>query len=180
MGRNLHRDVRAARAFQLGEQTQKIERFRRGVDGFEDAARQVILDGADHGGGLAGGAEHGIDQVRRRGLAVGPGDAGQKEAFVGPSKEVAGCERERLTAVRHLDPAAGEIGRRGRFADHRQGATGQRIGGELAAVGLTAGEGEEEGLRGDAARIELDGGDLGLGEFRRERLEQRYTREYFA
>ena len=129
---------------------------------------------------LPRGAEHGIDQVRRGGLAVGPGDAGEKEAFVGPSKEVAGGERERLAAVRHLNPAAGEIGRRGRFADHGQGAAGQRIGGELAAVGLTAGEGEEERLRGDAARIELDGGDRGLGEFRRKRLEQRYTREYFA
>ena len=104
----------------------------------------------------------------------------RKRRSSGRPKEVAGGERERLAAVRHLDPAAGEIGRRGRFADHGQGATGQRIGGELAAVGLTAGEGEEEGLRGDAARIELDGGDLGLGEFRRQRLEQRYTREYFA
>ena len=53
---NLHRDVRAARLFQFREQAQQVERFRRGVDGFEDAARQVILDGADHRGGIAAAA----------------------------------------------------------------------------------------------------------------------------
>jgi hypothetical protein len=79
-----------------------------------------------------------------------------------------------------LNPTVREIVRRGRFADHGQRAARQRIGGELAAVGLTAREGEEQGLRRDAARIELDCGNLGLGEFRRQRLEQRYTRKYFA
>ena len=82
--------------------------------------------------------------------------------------------------MRHLNPAAGEIRRRGRFGDYGQGATGQRVGGELPAVGLTAREGEEQGLRGDAARIVLQCGHRLLGEFRRQRLEQRYPRKYFA
>ena len=149
--RDLHGDVSAAGAFQPGEQTQEIERFRGGIDGFEDAAGQMVFDCPDHGGGLAGRAEHRIDEVGGGGLAVGPGDAGERETFVGPPVEVAGGERERLAAVRHLNPAGAETGRRGRFGDYGQGAGGQRFGGELAAVGLAAGEGEEEGLRGDAA-----------------------------
>ena len=159
--------MRAARVFKLGKHAQKIERFRSGVDGFENAAGQVIFDGTDHRGGFAAGAKHRIDEVRGGGLAVGPGDPGEREALVGPPEEVAGGERERLPSMRHLNPPVRKIGRRGRFADHGQGAAGQRIGGELATVGLTAGEGEEQGLRRDAARIELDGGDRGLGEFRR-------------
>jgi hypothetical protein len=46
-----------------------------------------------------------------------------------------------------LNPAAGKIWWRRRLADYGEGAAGERIGGELAAIGLTAGEGEEEGLR---------------------------------
>src|ERR1017187_9315281 len=65
VGGDLHGDVRAAGAFQLAEQTQKIERLRSGIGGFQDAAGQVVLDGADHGGGFAGGAKYGIDQVCR-------------------------------------------------------------------------------------------------------------------
>ena len=109
VGGDLHGDVRAARAFQFGEQAQQIERFRRRVDRLEHAAGQVILDGADHRGGLAGGAQHRIDQVRGGGLAVGPGDAGESEALVGPPEEIARGERERLPAVLHLNPAAREI-----------------------------------------------------------------------
>src|ERR1019366_8770205 len=167
-------------AFQLGEQTQKVERFRGGVDGFQDAAGQVVFDCPDHGGGFSAGAEHRIDEVRGGGFAVGPGDAGERETFVGPAIEVAGGKRKRLAAVRYLNPAGGEVGRRGRVRDHCQGAAGQGIGGELAAIGLTAREGEEEGVRGDAPRIVLERGHRGLGELRRQRLEQRYPREYFT
>src|ERR1035438_2942546 len=62
---HLHGDVRPAGAFQLGEQAQKVERFRGGVDGFQDAARQVVFDCPDHGGGFSAGAEYRIDEVRR-------------------------------------------------------------------------------------------------------------------
>ena len=117
----------------------------------QDAARQVIFDGADHRGGLAGRAQHRIDQVRGGGLAVGAGDAGEKQAFVGPAEEIARRQRQRLAAVRHLNPAAGEIGGRGGFAGHGHGAARQRIGRELASVGLTAGEGKEERLPGRRA-----------------------------
>ena len=93
VGGNLHGDVSTAYAFEFREQAQKIERFRGSVDGFEDAASQVVLDGADHGGSFATGAEDGIDEVRRGGFTVGPGDAGQKNALVGPTIEVTGGER---------------------------------------------------------------------------------------
>jgi hypothetical protein len=53
---NFHGNVRPAGLLELAEQAHQVERFRSGVDGWKHAAGNVILDGPDHGGGLAGGA----------------------------------------------------------------------------------------------------------------------------
>ena len=81
---------------------------------------------------VAGGAQHGIDQVGGGGLAVGAGDAGERDPLVRPAVEIARGERQRLPAVLHLDPAARETpGGAGDSLDHRHRAARQRVGGEL-------------------------------------------------
>src|ERR1035438_8408248 len=101
--RHFHDCMRAARGFQFCEETVQVERFRRGVDGRQDAPGQMVLDGPDQRGGFAGGAQNGIDQIRRGGFAVGAGDAGEGDALVRMAIEIAGGQRQRVTAVRKLE-----------------------------------------------------------------------------
>ena len=134
------------------EQPHQVERFRRGIHGRQHAPRQVILDGADQRRGVARRAQHRIDQIRRGGLAVGAGDAGEPEALVGLAVEVARRQRQRLPAVLHLNPARGQALRRGPgFAGHRHRAARQCVLGELAPVGAAARKSEEQVARAPRA-----------------------------
>ena len=65
VGRDLHGHVRPALRRQFRKNSVQVERFRRGVDRRQHAARQMILDGPDHGRSLAGRAQNRIDQVGR-------------------------------------------------------------------------------------------------------------------
>ena len=180
VGGHLHGGVSAALLAQLREEAYQLERFGRGIDGLEDAARQVILDGADEGGGVAGGAQHRIDQVRGGGFAVGAGDAGEPEAFIGISVKSAGGEGQRLAAVLDLHPATGQFGERAGLAGNGGGTARGCVTGEFAAVGPRAREGKEQEPLGDAPGIVIEAGDGGLGKLGRERLPQPHIRQQFA
>ncbi len=106
--------MRSAGSFQFGEEPVQIERFGRSVHRRQHAPRQMILDGADQRGGLARGAQDGIDQIRCGGLAVGAGDAGESDALVGTAVEIARGQSQGLAAVFDFNPGRGEGFRRGR------------------------------------------------------------------
>ncbi len=119
---DFHGGVRAAGLLQFVEDPVQIERFGRRVDGGANFAGHAVFDGPDHGGGLAGGAQNRIDQECCGGLSVGAGDAGEAQALIRLSVEVARGERQRLAAVLHLDPGSLEIFGRRKFADDGDGA----------------------------------------------------------
>ena len=175
--RNLHGDVAAPGPFQFGEQPDQVERFRRRVHRRQHAVRQAVLDGADQGRGAPRGAQNRIQQVARRGLAIGAGDARDSQPFVGLAIEVARGHRQRLAAVRHADPVRREAFRRLRLADHRDRPARSRVPGESAAVGAAAREGEERVIAPHPSRIVVQPANGRAGHRGRKRLRQPDTRK---
>ena len=164
---NLHHHMSTALRIQFGKQPVKIERLRSSVDGLEHTAGQMILDGADHGGRLSRRAQNGIHQMSGRGFAVGAGHAHQRQFLIEIPIKSARCQSEGPSAVLDLDPAAGQFRRRLRFADNRDSAPIQSILREAAAVGVAAGEGEEQIIATHTARIIFQAGDGSRGKLRR-------------
>ena len=110
--------------------------------------------------GNAGHAPDAFEQVRAAGLAVGAGDADQREAL----GRLAGEQRGEVTGGAHdivdedrRQPACG-LARR-RRAEHRDRACGHGFGRELEAVGARSRSRDEEVAATDASRIDLGARD---------------------
>src|SRR5581483_1554618 len=78
------------------------------------------------------------------------------------------------------NPRDREAGGRLGLAGNRDGAPRDCIGGELPAVGLAAGKGEEQKSGADTPRIEVEPVDRERGKLRREWLRKPDAREYLA
>ena len=118
----LHRDVRAAEAFQFGEQLEQVERLGRRVDGRQLTSGEAVLDGTDQRRRQPRCAEDGIDQVSGCRFPVRARDADDFQPAIGMVIEVSCGGRQRLPPVRDMDPEAVEVRRSRRFTDNRDGA----------------------------------------------------------
>ena len=131
---------------------------------------------------FAGGAQNRIDQIRRGGLAVGAGDAGQSQTLVRPAVEIARGQRQRLAAVLHFDPARGAEIRRAR-ADSLTTAIAPRATASCANWRPSARlPGNAKNRNPGSTRRESYSSPVTsvVGKLRRKRLAQLHAREYFA
>ena len=102
--------------------------IRRGVRPPAERVPQMVLDGPDERGDVAGGPQHRIDQIGRGGLAVGAGDAGKAEcarradrrSSARPARVPGGHARRGSSAPRN---SGGDL----RFTDHGQGSAREPV-----------------------------------------------------
>ncbi len=125
----------------------------------KDLVADAIFHRAHQGGFASGGAQHGIQDERRRRLAIGAGDSGDRQPFRRTAIEVCAQPRQRSPSVWNLRP--GDIGPgRQRVADNRNGSCTKRGIDVVIAVGGLAAHGHETpaGLHPPAVVVET--GDL--------------------
>ena len=97
-----------------------------------DVAVHMGPEGVHHRRAVAQGVLHGCDQDRRRGLAVGTGDAHHLQALVGATRELPGGAGESSARVGGHEP--GNAGAGIAVGEHGDSAACQRFGEKLAAV----------------------------------------------
>ncbi len=143
-----------------------------GAHGRHGGAVDEGRHGADDAGAPSEGLEHAREQVGRRRLPVGPGDAEELGADVG-AVDGGGDEAEHGPGV--VDDEAGDRGegvrvdRLGdeppadRIGEDRAHACGDEVGGEAGAVDVRPRQGGVESPRGDRARVVGDSRDLTVG-----------------
>ena len=136
------------------EEGLQLERLGRRLARREPLLADPILDGADQAGRAAPGAQEGVDEDRRRRLAVRAGDPDHGERARGMAEVGVGQPGERLARGRDED-AAGLAAREhvGPVEDHRGGAAAERVGDEASPVLLEPGNGDEELARRDLPRV---------------------------
>ena len=144
VGGNLHRQIRSAERRELFRDPIEIERFGRRVDRLPGASGEVILDGPDHGRRVARGLEDRISQISCCRLAIGAGDAGERDRLDSFPVEVPGGDGQRLAAVLDLNPDPVEVVRLRSFADDGDRASLLCFGSELAAVEFLPQKSEEQ------------------------------------
>src|SRR5271170_2697990 len=153
MGGNFHGDVSSADALQSMENTKQVEGLGSSIQSRKNLSAQPVLDGADEGGGLAGMPQHGIDEKRGGGFAIGAGDSGQRQALIRTSIKVPRGGGQRAAPVGDTNPRTIEGRGRRQFAHDRYRSFFQGRCGKSAAIGMSAGKREEEISRFDAARV---------------------------
>ena len=145
VGRHLHHDRVGAPFGHHGEQGVELGRLRRGDRGastLQTTIVELVADGADQTDVLAGGPKHRLQQVGRRGLAVGAGDAVQPQASAGMVVDPVGQGGDQLARAGYdhdghgaRDRSGGHCsGLAGRVGEDRASAAGDSVGGEVGAV----------------------------------------------
>ena len=144
------------------EEGLELERLGRGLARGLRVGAHPVLDRADHAGRSAARAEQGLDQQRRRGLAVGAGDADHGEAPGRVTVIDVGEPRQGLARGRHQDPRR-RAARQwiGALGHHHGGTAAERVRREAPAVLLEAGDRHEERARRDLSRVVRETGHLG-------------------
>ena len=156
VGRHLHRHAPDATIAHVRQHRLQLQRLRRRLVGGPRLVPEHVLDGADHAGGQAARAQQRLDQIRGRGLAVGPGDSDQRELARWMPVVGAGKPRQRHPRRRHEHLSDGEVGDRLALGDDDGRAAPDRVGDEATAVLLEARHRHEAGARLDAARVARD------------------------
>jgi hypothetical protein len=160
--RHLHHHVGHAIGDHPGERLVQHLGRRRGVRRVVALAAPAVVDRADHARLVAGGAQHRLDQVRGRGLAVGAGDADQRQ----PPRRVIGQRRDRVAQraravgddqLRHREPVD-----RG-LDHHRRGAALDRGRDEGVAVAAPPAHRHEQRAGADRPRVRGHRAHLGVG-----------------
>jgi hypothetical protein len=106
------------------------------------------------------------EHVGRGRLAVGAGDADERQLLAGIAVEGRRDLGERRARGGHLEPGHGDAGRRGRLRDHRDRAVRDRLRDEPGAVGVDAAQGDEQGAGLHLPRVVGDRGDFSVGRVR--------------
>ena len=146
-------DALAGDFIELPMQRNRIRRRQRSVDG---SLRRYQADGADAGRGMA---EPLPDLAREGGdgsLAAGAGDGGDGRGL--PRIKLRRRQRQRATRIGGADKRHAAVGRRRMIARHRHRAGCDGSVDEARAVGLAAGEREEQIARLDRAAVRGEAG----------------------
>ncbi len=140
--RGLH-DTRQVAAFDhLAKQALQLERIGRGELRIPFDAGDAVDHGAQKSRAQARGRKDRRQQVRGRRLAVGAGDGGDPQLAGRVAEEARRDECHGVPRTRHQD--LGDRQRERALADERHGPGGERLGGEVVAVGLQSGDAEEQ------------------------------------
>ena len=118
----------------------------------------AVDDGTEQAGRKAGGFEDRTEQVRRRGLAVGAGDARETERSCRMVVERGGEDGNRQPRIGDEDPGTIERGGCGRFCDDERRPPSHGLGRECSAVGLLTAKAHEDSARRRAPRVVRDAG----------------------
>ena len=172
---DLHRAGVDAPLRHHGEEAVQVGRLGGGELGLHVLPRDPGADGADHGRGQPGGGEPLLEEAGGRGLALGAGDAddaqpgGRVAVDPGrqPPEDAPRLGHDQGGGARRQPVEARRVGQ------HADGTRGERLGGEVGAVGARARAGRRTGHRGGCARcsarcrtrhVEVAvHGDVGLG-----------------
>ena len=140
------------------EQRLELDRVGRRVRHGQHLAADARLDGPDQPGAVTGRLQHGTQQERGRGLAVGPGHADHEEVVGRVTRH--GGRGERHREARVGDHHLGDGDARHLPLHHRGGgAAGRRLGDVVVTVRSQAGQGAEQGARTRLGGPVDDGGD---------------------
>ena len=127
----------------------------------KDFVADAIFDRAYQRGFASGGAQHGVEQECRGGLAVGAGNAGDAQLFRRTAVKVRAESGQRAASALDLRPG-NAIARRSRIADHRNRPGPQRVVNVLIAVGGLTAHGDETPARLDAPAVVIQTRDFGI------------------
>ena len=116
-------------------------------------AADAVADRADAPALDAGRLEDRGEHVGRGRLAVGAGDADQRQLLARIAVERRGELGQRRARVRHLDPGHGDAGGRRRFRDDGDRAVGDGLRREARAVGVDAAQRDEHRARLHLPRV---------------------------
>ena len=163
--RRLHRAAPVAGVEHLPEETLEVDRLGGRPRRRPPLAVDAGLDRPEQTGPPAGGGEHRVEQERRRGLPVRPGDADDGELSRSARRRTHRRQPPSQRARRARRPAA----RRGRAAARRRAPTAPfatASGREVVTVDALPGDAEEEragldhpGVVGQVAHLALDAPD---------------------
>ena len=153
---HLHRHAPHPAVAHVREHRLQIERLRRRLVGRARLVAEHVLDRADHAGGETARAQQRFDQVRGRRLAIGPGDADERELARWVAIERAGEPRERHPHRGHEHLGHRQVRDRLALGDDDRRASADRVRDEVAAVLLEARDRDKAPAGLDAARIAGD------------------------
>ena len=159
MRRHLHRAGAALSIDHFAQKLLDVGRFGRRTRRFTDLAADAIGDGPEDAAADAGRVEDRRDEIRRRRLAVGAGDADHPHLAAGIAIERRGQHREREPCVRDDRPRNGDAGRRRLLGHDGRRAALDRLPGERRAVGVLPLERDEHLAGRHGARVVRDAGD---------------------
>ena len=170
VGRDLHHARLVTGVEHLPEGSLEVDRLRRRAQDLVLDAADHALDGAQQARLASAGLQERAHEKRRRGLAVGPGDAHGGEVCRGVSVEARGGGRHRGAHRRDLDLGHASAG--GALDHERDRTPGDGVGREIVPVARVAGHAEEQGPVGDEPVVVGERGDLDVSGGRRELIEQ--------
>ena len=137
---------------------QGLEGRRRGTRPMDRAAQ-----GSDHRGGTTRPGQTGADQLGRRALAVGAGDADGQELPFRVAVEPRGHPPHAGAGIVDLQPRYGRRGRRRAEGQYRGGAPRHRVRSEDTTVVKVASPGDEQIAAHNAAGVVLNAHDFRVG-----------------
>ena len=159
--RNFQHRLGASDVHRLGEDLVQFESFGRGVGSGKGLVSDAVLDRADQRDLAPRGPQHPAQDERRRGLAVGAGDSGDRQLLGRMAVEVGAEPGQCPPAMRHHRPG-NPFARRNRVAHHGHRSVGDRLVDITVAVGAFAAHGDEtpSGLHPPAVVIQPGNGRI--------------------
>jgi hypothetical protein len=145
------------------EQLRHLRRAGRGHVRLAAGAAVVDLHRADHAAAAVHHAEQVADEVRRRRLAVGPGDGEHFHLLGRVAVEGVGQDRGGRPRIPHADRRHGALAS-GACGDHRDRAAPDGVVDELLPVRLRPRAGDEQVARLDQPGVLADRSDFGVGD----------------
>ena len=158
---DLHRARDVARVEHLAEEPLQIERLGRRPGQRRFLAAHHGLDRAEQPGSQSRALQQRAGEERRRGLAVGPGDARDPQRGGRVAVEARRGERHRGPHVRHDDLGHAEPQRA--LDDQGDSPARDRVGGEVMPVAGEPGHAEEQGAFSDEPVVEGQARDDHIG-----------------
>lgn len=149
-------DAVARNLVELPMQRDRIRRGQRAIDG---ALRRNQPDGADAGGDMTEPLPDLAGEGGNRGLAAGAGHCGDHWRL--PRIKFCRGQRQRAARIRRHDEGHATIARGGMVARDRNGSGGNRCIDESGAIGLAAGQREEQIARLYRPAVHREALDLG-------------------
>jgi hypothetical protein len=184
MRRDLHRHFHATSLKRTREKLIQLQCFRSCVLCRQNLIPNAILHCAHQRGLAATGAQHGVQQERGRGLAVGSRNAGNGQPFRRTAVEIRAEPRQRAASMYNLGPRYVRPERQ-RITHHSHSSSLQRGIDVVVAVGVFAAHGNEAPSWLHSSAVVIQSGDVRIALLRQvfsaiQQLEEIHSRGIIA